>query len=318
MRKATCHEGGHVRATPRVKGRAEAQVAPRGKASGRGKAGGRMAWVTLSMLFLAALTGCEQSKSPSTQNHASGQNRANTKTQDNPPAVTPAVQQPRPEATLPRPAQPAAAEAPVAQTSAQGSTASPEDASELAVAPRDECSGRADWSAFRAQITASLHTRDAARFAALAAPDVELDYGGGSGRADLARRLNDQRLGLWNELDQILHLGCGVAGDLVVLPWVFWNVPDDIDPYRAMIVLGEAVPLLAQPNPSARVRTSLDWALVTVGDGFKPSARYSAVTTRGGQKGFIETIRLRSLLDYRLIAEHRDGQWQITAFIAGD
>ena len=168
MRKATCHESDPVRTTARVKGRAEAQVPT------RGKAGGRMAWVTLSMLFLAALTGCERAKPPINQNQDSNRNQASTENQDrtktqvNTPAVTPAVQPPRP-------AQPAAVETPVAKSTTQGSSASPEDAAELAVAPRDECSGLAGWPEFRAEITASMHARDAARFTALAAPDVQLD-----------------------------------------------------------------------------------------------------------------------------------------------
>lgn len=266
----------------------------------------RVAWAMLPLLFLAALTGCERSPSQIAEK------------QDNPPATTAVAPQPRAEATAPRPVQSAPIESPVARATAPESTATPDDSSELTFAPRDECSGQVGLPEFRAQIAASMHARDAARFTALAAPDVQLDYGGGSGRTELTRRLNDPHRGLWDELDQILQLGCGVEGDLVVLPWVFWNVPDDIDAYRAMIVLGEAVPLLAQPDPAARVQAKLNWALVTVSDGFKPTARFSAVTTRGGQKGFIETARLRSLLDYRLIAERRNDQWQITAFIAGD
>lgn len=269
-------------------------------------ASNRIAWAMLPILFVATLTSCDSAPSQIAEK------------QDNPPATATVAPEPRAEATVLRPVQSAPIEPPVTKATAPESTATPDGSSEPTFAPRDECSGQAGLPEFRAQMAASVRRRDAAQFTALAAPDVQLDYGGGSGRPELTRRLNTPNRGLWNELDQILHLGCGIQGDLVVLPWVFWNVPDDIDAYRAMIVLGEAVPLLARPDPAARVKAKLNWALVTVDDGFKPTARFSAVTSRRGQKGFIETDRLRSLLDYRLIAERRNDQWQIAAFIAGD
>jgi len=35
-------------------------------------------------------------------------------------------------------------------------------------------------------------------------------------------------------------------------------------------------------------------------------------------QGYIATDKLRSLLDYRLIASSRNGRWRITSFVAGD
>ena len=65
---------------------------------------------------------------------------------------------------------------------------------------------------------------------------------------------------------------------------------------------------------------SLDWALVTLkGDGFDPAAKYAEVTATDGSTGFVATAKLRSLLDFRLIADKADGgTYRITALIAGD
>jgi hypothetical protein len=57
---------------------------------------------------------------------------------------------------------------------------------------------------------------------------VTLDYGGGHGPAELQKRLSAPAgAAVWADLARILPLGCAVQGDLVVLPWFFWNVPDE-------------------------------------------------------------------------------------------
>jgi hypothetical protein len=38
----------------------------------------------------------------------------------------------------------------------------------------------------------------------------------------------------------------------------------------------------------------------------------------GRQTGYVETARLRSPLDYRMVVGRTRGQWKIDAFLAGD
>ena len=55
------------------------------------------------------------------------------------------------------------------------------------------------------------------------------------------------------------------------------------------------------------------------GQGFDPAARYAEVTAADGSRGFVATAKLRSILDYRLIADKAEGgEYRITALIAGD
>ena len=87
-----------------------------------------------------------------------------------------------------------------------------------------------------------------------------------------------------------------------------------------MLVTGSEVPLRRKPSPDAPAVRSLDWALVTLkGDGFDPAAKYAEVTATDGSTGFVATAKLRSLLDYRLVADKSEGgTYRITALIAGD
>ncbi|MFN4135431.1 MAG: hypothetical protein ACK4G2_07240 [Novosphingobium sp.] len=193
----------------------------------------------------------------------------------------------------------------------------PEALAGLAYPPQDECAARPGWPAFRKSLGNAIRARDADALAALAAPDIMLDYGGSSGIAELKRRLADPAGGLWQELAAILPLGCAVQGGLAAMPWVFWNVPETVDSYHAMLVLGDATPL--RQTPGGKVISPVGWFLVGIDPmAFDRARPETQVTLDNGRKGWIETARLRSLLDYRLIAEPVDGTWRITAFIAGD
>ena len=61
---------------------------------------------------------------------------------------------------------------------------------------------------FRTRLAAAVKARDIDGAVALAADDVKLDFGGGEGSAELRTRLADELLGLWDELDALMALGC--------------------------------------------------------------------------------------------------------------
>ncbi|WP_157083219.1 hypothetical protein [Novosphingobium lentum] len=193
-------------------------------------------------------------------------------------------------------------------------------ATEAAYAPGDECSAQPGWPDFHRKLATAVSARDAKALAALAAPDLKLDYGGGSGSDEFVRRLAAPSPDLWAELARIMPLGCAIEGGIVAMPWYFWNLPDDADAAETMLVVGKAVPLRARAGASAPVIAPLDWAMVTIEPGtFSKTARFTAVRTRAGHlKGFVDSASLRSLLAYRLIAERRNGDWRLTAFVAGD
>lgn len=191
---------------------------------------------------------------------------------------------------------------------------------EARYAPREDCDKAAGWKVFRGRLATAVVTRDAAALAGLADPNIRLDYGGGSGTDELKKRLADPKAALWQELDRILPLGCSIEGGLAAMPWYFWNVPDDGDPYTTMLATGPDVPLRATPSATGETRATLDWAMVSIASqGFDPKARFTRVRLMAsGRKGYVETAKLRSVISYRLIAEPHDGGWKITALIAGD
>jgi len=185
--------------------------------------------------------------------------------------------------------------------------------------PRDDCAAQPGWPAFRVRLEAAVARRDVAALAGLTDPDVQLDYGGGHGIAEMKQRLDDKDYKLWDQIAAMLPLGCGLAQGSATLPWIFANAPEDADPYAAMLVLGPDVPAYAKASAASPVVGKLDWALVAMAEGSSADGEFAKVTLPGGGTAFIENARLRSVIDYRLIAERGGKQgWRITALIAGD
>lgn len=184
-------------------------------------------------------------------------------------------------------------------------------------APRDECGKLEGAALFRQRLALAVEARDAEGVAALAADDIKLDFGDGSGRAELVKRLDEQGGKLWDELDAILALGCSAndQGGLTV-PWYFdQEIP--VDPYDGMIVTGENVPLLLGPDAKSQELAALNWDVVELTAGLVTENPFQKVKF-DGKEGYVATDKLRSLIDYRLSAISRNGRWRIVTFLAGD
>ena len=170
---------------------------------------------------------------------------------------------------------------------------------------------------FRQRLALAIEARDAEGVGALAAPDVKLDFGGGAGRAELARQLDDSDSPLWGKLDELMTLGCAANGQAAVtIPW-FFAQDMEVDPFLGMIATGEDVPLRESPDAVAVPVAQLDWDAVELVDSYDAGAPYQRVEF-GDATGYVETRFLRSIVDYRIIASSRNGKWRITSFVAGD
>jgi hypothetical protein len=185
-------------------------------------------------------------------------------------------------------------------------------------APRDECSTLEGAAAFRERIVQAIAARDTTAFVALAAEDIQLDFGGGSGTARLREQLDEPSGSLWDDLAQLQTLGCAANGQGgMTLPWIFEQDTGVADPGAAMLVIGEDVPLRQSAAADSPIAGAVSWDVIEV-IGFQPEAPAQQVKLADGTTGYLPTERLRSLLDYRLVASSRNGRWSVTSLIAGD
>jgi len=185
-------------------------------------------------------------------------------------------------------------------------------------APQDTCATVKGAAEFRDSLRAAIEARDADALVALAAEDIRLDFGGGAGKQELRARLGDEALGLWEELRTLLSLGCSANKQGgITIPWYFDQELGSADPFEAMIVTGEGVPVFDRADATSPPIASVSWDLVTLAAPMTEEA-YQQVELSDGTTGFVATDRLRSVIDYRLIASSRNGRWRITSFVAGD
>lgn len=241
-----------------------------------------------ALLALALLAGCSESSAPSASPSASA----------------------------------AASDAPQPAPASSAASAAPEPSLPLFKAashpPRDDCAGLPGWGEFRAKLEQVVANRDADGLGALTDPAIELDFGGGQGIKEMQRRLGDKDYRLWDQITAMLPLGCAVHDGAATLPWIYARAPDDADPYTGMLVLGAAVPAYEKPDAAGPAFAALNWPIVNVPDYSGPEQAFTKVTLPGGKTAYVESAKLRSLIDYRLIAERKKQGWRITALIAGD
>ena len=156
---------------------------------------------------------------------------------------------------------------------------------------------------------------------ALVDKNVQLDFGGGSGQAELHKRLTSPDYLLWDEIEQALALGCGFdksadGNNYATWPWYFSKDVIPLDPFEAMIVTGGNVPLRDGASATAKQIGTVSWDYVQLKEYSEDP--YLPVVTSDGKAGFMEAKKLRSLVDYRIMADKIDGKWKVTTIIAGD
>ncbi len=186
-------------------------------------------------------------------------------------------------------------------------------------APRDECSDTPGAEDFRKQLQSAVEARDSDLLAALAAPDVKLDFGGGAGTAVLRSRLDTKGQDLWSELAELMKLGCAVNDQGgITMPWYAAKPIEGVDPSTDLLVTGEDVPVHKDSGAKSPEIAKVSWNFVRLADGLQPEDDFQKVRFAKDKTGFIATDQLRSPLDYRLIASSRDGKWSFTSLVAGD
>lgn len=182
--------------------------------------------------------------------------------------------------------------------------------------PADVCAADPSFVAFREELWAAIGARDAERLLLLVSDDIEVNFGGDSGRADFARNWRLERGAespVWETLHAALALGCAQDRGAFVSPSIFAQIPEDADPFETFLALDGA---MLHRRPSEGPGEAIDWQLARrVAD---QGEEWMRVTLRDGREGFVRRAHLRSVIDYRAHFEKRDGRWLMTSLLAGD
>lgn len=196
--------------------------------------------------------------------------------------------------------------------------AAPAVAAPSRLPPIDECKGDREFAAFRANLKDAIQREDAKALLALMAPDVLVDFGGGTGPAAFAKSwgLDGGPSELWPTIKPILRMGCAKSGDAFVLPSlsVQWDSDDDLE--ERWLVVGPSAKLRQGPAYDSPVIAKLAWDVVTITN--NESDVQSGIRLADGRQGWIADADLYSPMGLRMVVEKRGAKWLITAFVAGD
>jgi hypothetical protein len=196
-------------------------------------------------------------------------------------------------------------------------------AAPVSLPPVEQCRGDAEFTRVRQQVQKAVAARNLKGLMSLMSDDVRVTFGGLSGPerfSDFWTASDQDQDLLWSELSSALRLGCAQAVDGEGKPYraipAMFVTGDGLDGFSTWASLPGAV-LRAKPDAKAEAKMRLPaWTVLSELE--HDGGSWVEVRTPKGRSGYVSTDEVRSLLDYRLIFGRREGQWRITAFIAGD
>jgi heme-degrading monooxygenase HmoA len=179
-----------------------------------------------------------------------------------------------------------------------------------------------EFAAWRAGLFLDVIRRDVDAVVEKADPGIRFSFGGDGGQESFRDWLTSdaEAEAHWRAIEEVLALGGSFqSADSFAAPYMFTaELPETFDVYATYFVLGQATPIRIDPEPDAEVIATVTGAVVQATNGEDFEEPYREVVRSDGSRGFVETPLLRSVIDYRALFNRIDGDWRMTAFIAGD
>ncbi len=184
--------------------------------------------------------------------------------------------------------------------------------------PSDEGASDAAFVAYRDRLRDAVKNRDAKAVVALADPKIRTSFGEGGGANALEQLL--ARPGMWERLGTVLAHGGSFLGEersAFWAPYVYSAWPDRQDAFTAIAIIAENVPLRQGAGATTGILATLSYDIV---ERISPpdESPWVEVKTADGRKGFVEAKYVLSPVGYRAGFNKLNGEWRMTALVAGD
>jgi hypothetical protein len=194
--------------------------------------------------------------------------------------------------------------------------------------PRDDAPKDPSFLTFRRKLLEAVRKRDRAFVRKILDHKIRVSFGEGGGKEEFARqwKLASGTSPLWKTLFEVLSLGGTFSGQgkdrLFAAPYTYSAFPESLDAFQHFCVIAPNVPLRAKPGEQERVVARLNYDIVrqvAPPRSTKPtSSGWVYVATAAGKRGYIARRYVRSPIDYRALFARRNGEWRMTALVAGD
>ena len=179
----------------------------------------------------------------------------------------------------------------------------------------------------------AVQAQDAQHLQTLLDPNIRTSFGGTGGWDAFSRQWHPENATseIWLLLDNLLRLGGDYMASgnqkLYALPYVYSNWPDSLDAFTHVAVTRAGAILREQPTANAAAVCSLN-RIILKADYSKSYPQSEAAarkewwyvqTPDGKLSGYIHHTDMHSPVGYRAIFnQNSQGQWHMTALVAGD
>lgn len=179
----------------------------------------------------------------------------------------------------------------------------------------------------------AVQTQNTRHLQTLLDPDIRTSFGGTGGWEAFSRQWQPENVKseIWLLLDNLLRLGGGYMAEgnpkLYAIPYVYSNWPDSLDAFSHVAVIRTGATLRRQPAANAAGICTLDKVILQVdyaksypqGEDAARKAWWYVQTPDGKLSGYIHHTDIHSPVGYRAIFnQNTQGQWHMTALVAGD
>ncbi|HEX2834433.1 MAG TPA: SH3 domain-containing protein [Thermoanaerobaculia bacterium] len=184
--------------------------------------------------------------------------------------------------------------------------------------PVDQGASDPTFAAYREQLRAAVKAHDVKATLALVDPKIRTSFGDRGGVSDFEKTL--AKPGAFAMLEQLLSLGGTFLGEgdsrSFWAPYVYSAWPEERDAFTHVAVIGENVPLRKRAAADAEIVATLSHDILE-----RPKFSeepWQEVKTADGRSGFVETKQVWSPVGYRAGFNKKNGEWKMTALVAGD
>lgn len=190
--------------------------------------------------------------------------------------------------------------------------------------PVDEAAKDPSFFVFRSRLIEAVAAHDAGQIVSLLSPKIMNNFGGNGGIDEFKQqwRPEDKESKLWVELGRVLSLGGKFMQDGgFAAPYYYAAWPDDgsIDAFEWVAIVGANIRVREKADANSAVIGRLSFELVRIEEQQDGAPEeWTKVKLADGSKGFVATRFTGSGVGWRAVFDKENGEWRMTAFVAGD
>ena len=191
--------------------------------------------------------------------------------------------------------------------------------------PADEAARDPQLAALIETLVRAADAKDFAPFELAISPNAIASFDGEPGPTGfrIAYAIDDPNSPFWADFKAAVSLGGAFMGEgEFAAPYVYANMPEDLDSFAHIVAVGPKTSLYAKPQDGAKIVADVTHQILELLDtdpeaATVPPPGWIRVRAKGKQ-GFVKTIETRSPLDYRAVFQKTANRWWLGAFVAGD